>query len=58
MMVEVLIHQRSPFYRSQRAEKEVRVLRAYPEPARCKAVNRFTQPLPLQLLLNGEKQRL
>jgi hypothetical protein len=48
MMVEVLIHQYSPFHWSQRAEKEVRMLRAYPGPTRCKAVNRFTQPLPLQ----------
>ena len=47
MMVEVLIHQHRPLHWSQRAEKEVRMLRAYPGPTRCKAVDRFTQPLPL-----------
>jgi hypothetical protein len=46
-MVQMLIHQRRPFHRSQRPEEEVRMRRAYPGPARCKAVNRFAQPLPL-----------
>ena len=47
MMVQMLIHQRRPFHRSQRPEKEVRMLRASPRPTRCKAVNEFAQPLPL-----------
>ncbi len=42
MMVQMLIHQRRPFLRSQRPEKEVRMLRACPRPARCKAVNEFS----------------
>jgi hypothetical protein len=48
MMVQMLVHQDRPFHRSQRPEKEVRMLRAYPRPARCKAVYRFAQPLPLR----------
>ena len=47
MMVQMLVHQRSPFHRSQRAEKEVRMFRANLGPTRCKGVNRFEQPLPL-----------
>src|SRR5437899_895560 len=47
MMVQMLIHQRRPFHRSQRPEKEVRMLRACPRPTCCKAVNEFAQPLPL-----------
>ena len=46
-MVQMLIHQYSPFHRSQRPEKEVWMLRAYARPARCKTVYRFAQPLPL-----------
>src|SRR6266851_7449550 len=42
MMVQMLIHQRRPFLRSQRPEKEVRMPRACPRPARCKAVNEFS----------------
>ena len=41
MMVQMLIHQRRPFRRSQRPEKEVWMLRACPRPARRKAVNEF-----------------
>ena len=41
MMIQMLIHQRRPFRWSQRAKKEVRMLRAYPRPTRCKAVNRL-----------------
>ena len=48
MVIQMLIHQRRPFHRSQRPEKEVRMLRAYPRPTRCKAVNEFAQPLPLR----------
>jgi hypothetical protein len=44
MMVQMLIHQRRPFQRSQRSEKEVRMLRAYRRPARRKAVDEFAQP--------------
>ena len=47
VMVQMLIHQRRPFHRSQRPEKKVRMLRAYPRPTRRKAVNEFAQPLPL-----------
>src|SRR6266403_5007111 len=42
MMVQMLIHQRRPFLRSQRPEKEVRMPRATPRPAHCKAVNEFS----------------
>jgi len=41
MMVQMLIHQRRPFQRSQRSEKEVRMLRAYRRPTRRKAVDEF-----------------
>src|SRR5258707_132760 len=47
MVVQMLIHQRRPFYRSQRAEKEVRMPCACSRPTRCKAVNEFAEPLPL-----------
>jgi hypothetical protein len=50
MMVQMLIHQCRPFDRSERPEKEVRMLRAVRRPAHHKAINRFPQPL----LFDGE----
>ena len=41
MMVQMLVHQCGPFHRSERPEKEVRLLRAYYGPARHEAVDRF-----------------
>src|SRR5258708_34353755 len=50
MMVEMLIHQCGPFDRSERPEKEVRMLRADRGAAGHKAVDRFAQVL----LFDGE----
>jgi hypothetical protein len=47
MMVQMLIHQRRPFQRSQRPEKKVRMFCTYARAACCKAAYRFAQPLPL-----------
>jgi len=46
MMVEVLVHQRRPFDRSERPEKEVRMLGADGGPAGHKTIDRFAQALP------------
>jgi len=47
VVVQMLIHQRRPFHRSEWPKKEVRMRRASPGPAPYKAVYRFTESLPL-----------